>query len=197
MGANPMGGDGWTFFRAFLRSPQVVASVIPSSRRLERRVVGAARAAQAQVVVELGPGTGGITRALLAAMPRGSRLLAIERTAEFVERLRGVEDERIEVINTCASTIREELQERGIRNADAIVSGIPFSTLPEDLARTIGVSIADALAPGGRFVAYQVVAAVAGYANPLLGAPTVEFELFNVPPTRVFTWQKQAADSNA
>lgn len=188
-----MNGDGWTFFRAFLRSPQVVASVIPSSQRLERRVVSAACAARAQVLVELGPGTGGISRALLAAMQRESRLLAIERTAEFVDRLRGMDDKRFDVVNGCASAILELLRERGMRQADAIVSGIPFSTLPGDLARTIVDSVADALAPGGRFVAYQVVAAVTEYANPALGTPAVEFELFNVPPTRVFIWQKRCA----
>lgn len=192
-----MGGDGWTFFRAFLRAPQVVASVIPSSRRLERRVVRAAGAADAQVIVELGPGTGGITRALLAAMPAEARLLSIERTAEFVTRLQGLDDSRFEVVNDCASTILDKLHERGLQGADAIVSGIPFSTLPVNLARAIANAVAAALAPGGCFVAYQVVATVTEHANPLLGRPTVDLELCNVPPTRVFTWHKREPGRDA
>jgi phospholipid N-methyltransferase len=130
-------------------------------------------------------------------MPPDARLLAIERTAEFVERLRGLDDDRFEVVNGCASTIREKLRERGLQGADAVVSGIPFSTLPEHLAGTIVSSVADSLAPGGRFVACQVVATVTRYMNPLLGTPAVGFELLNMPPTRVFTWQKRTASRDA
>lgn len=185
--------DRWTFFRAFLRSPRVVASVIPSSPVLEKRVVEAAQVRDAKVVVELGPGTGGMTRALLAAMPKDARLIAFERTSEFVRRLSTIDDDRLEVIEGCASTVAAALRERGLSGADAIVSGIPFSTLPADLAQTIASAVADALSPGARFVAYQVVARVADYMNPLLGRSQTAIELLNIPPTRVFTWQKHNA----
>ena len=63
------------FLRGFLRDPAGVGSVIPSSRFMERRIVRMADAAHARVIVELGPGPGGTTRALLDAMPADSRLL--------------------------------------------------------------------------------------------------------------------------
>ena len=66
-----MGSQSWTFFQAFLKSPRVVASMIPSSPFLERRLVEAGRLATAATVVELGSGTGGTTRAMLEAL--GSR----------------------------------------------------------------------------------------------------------------------------
>jgi phospholipid N-methyltransferase len=57
-------GNGYlAFFRGFLRHPSLIGSVIPSSRFLERRVVEVAGIAHSRSVVELGPGTGGITRA--------------------------------------------------------------------------------------------------------------------------------------
>ena len=56
------------FLRGFIQRPTEVGSIIPSSRFLERRVVRIAEVASAHVVVELGPGTGGTTRALLRAM---------------------------------------------------------------------------------------------------------------------------------
>ncbi len=161
-----------------------------SSSFTERRVVAAAAAATAGVVVELGAGTGGITRSLLQAMTPQARLLVIERTGDFIANLERIDDRRIDVVHGCASSIVAELQRRGYRAADAVVSGIPFSTLPQALATEIMSAIHDALGPGGRFVAYQFTDRVANYARPLLGRPAVEHELRNVPPLRVFTWRK-------
>ncbi len=180
----------WTFFRAFLKSPRAVASVISSSSFTERRVVAAAGAATANFIVELGGGTGGITRSLLAAMAPQARLLVIERTADFIEDLEKIGDRRLDVVHGCASSIGVELRRRGCTAADAVVSGIPFSTMPGALAAEIMAAVHDALAPGGRFVAYQFTDRVADYARPRFGAPVVEHELRNVPPLRVFTWRK-------
>lgn len=187
-----MPNDNWTFFQAFLRSPQVVASVIPSSSFVERRVVRAADAAQAGVVVELGGGTGGITRALLQAIGESSRLLVIERTARFVDTLQRIDDNRLEVVHGCASSIAAVLERRGYPAADTVISGIPFSTMPKALAKEIVTAVHEALAPGGRFVAYQFMDHVAGYARPVMGEPKIEHEICNVPPLRVFTWQKRS-----
>lgn len=185
-----MSSASWKFFQAFLRSPRVVGSLVPSSPFLEQRLVRSAELNRAQVAVELGSGTGGTTRALLAALPRDGRLLAIERTEQLAEVLHGVDDERLSVINGCASSICAELERRGLGAADAVISGIPFSTLPPELAEDIVRQIHRALRPGGRFVAYQVTQRVADYARPVFGEPHLEHELRNVPPLRVFTWRK-------
>lgn len=192
-----MDNDNWTFLRAFLKSPRVVGSVIPSSSFLERRIVTAAEPENADVLVELGVGTGDTTRSLLKAMPPQARLLAIERTAEFVEMLQQITDPRLDLVHGCASSITAELTQRGYLKADAVVSGIPFSTLPKPLAAEIVKAIYNALAPGGRFVAYQFTDRVADYMRPVMGAPEVEHELRNVPPVRVFTWRKEGAADTA
>jgi len=185
------GNENWTFFQAFLKSPRVVASVIPSSSFLKRRVVTAAAPATASVVVELGAGTGGTTRSLLKAMGPQTRLLAIERTADFIENLQRINDNRLDVVYGCASSIGAELKRRGYPAADAVISGIPFSTLPKALAAEIVTAVHEALGPGGRFVAYQFSDRVADYAQPVMGMPQIEHELYNVPPLRVFTWRKE------
>ena len=97
------------FARAFLEAPRVVASVIPSARLLERRIVRAAGIADARVVVEFGGGTGGTTRALLRALPAHGRLIVIERTDAFIAGLRAIADPRLEVVHGCASTVAAEL----------------------------------------------------------------------------------------
>jgi phospholipid N-methyltransferase len=187
--------ENWKFFQAFLKSPRVVASVIPSSPVAVRRAVRAIDPAQARVVVELGAGTGCMTRALLDALPTSSRLIVIERTAEFIPTLTAIRDERLEVVHGCASNIGAEVRRLGYEAADAVISGIPFSTLPQALASRIAAEIHAVLAPGGRFVAYQFNKRVADYARPLMGLPEVEFVFRNVPPVRLFTWRKANLDA--
>ena len=193
-GAAPAGlGDRLAFLMGFVRDPAGVGSVVPSSARLERRLVRNARIAEARTVVELGPGTGGTTRAFLKAMGPQARLMAIELDPVFHARIAAtVRDPRLFAECGSAERIADLLAARRLPAPDAIVSGIPFSTMPQDVGERIAAAVADVLAPGGRFVAYQVRPRVAEFTTPHLGAPKFEWEPWNVPPMRVFTWVKPA-----
>lgn len=180
------------FFRGFLRRPKEVGSIIPSSRFLERRIVGAARIREARTLVELGPGTGGTTRALLRAMSPEATLVAIEINARFVRLLRGtLDDPRLHVVEGSAADVGKALADLGLPPADVILSGIPFSTMPMELGASIVRAAHDALAPGGLFVAYQVRDRVEVLANRVFGPAAVQMELLNVPPMRVYRWHKR------
>jgi phospholipid N-methyltransferase len=179
------------FLQGFLRRPQQVASVVPSSRFLERRLVSLADVRSAQLVVELGPGTGGTTRALLAALPAGATLLCIELDPDFAALLKDETDPRLIVHHGSAEHLEEILATHGLRAPDAVISGIPFSIIPPSVGTRIIESIRRALAPGGCFLAYQVRGAVAELAKPVLGEPDTTLELRNIPPVRVFRWHAQ------
>ncbi len=181
------------FLRGFLASPKEVGSVIPSSRFLERRIVRSARLAQARVAVELGPGTGGTTRALLRHMDPNAVLLAVEINPSFVELLGlSIRDSRLIVHQGSATEILEALRLHGLERPDVILSGIPFSTMRRELALSILRSVHDSLAPGGRFVAYQFRDRVEILGREMFGRARVQTELLNVPPMRVYSWQKQS-----
>lgn len=181
------------FFLGFIRNPDLVGSVIPSSRFLERRIIETGDVAHAKVVVELGPGTGGTTRAILEALPPEGRLLAIEIDPKFADRLRHDADPRLLVYTGSAADIQKALDAHGLAGADVVFSGIPFSTMPRELGLSILEAVWASLAPGGRFVAYQFRDRVAVLGRKLFGRPEVEMEVLNIPPTRVFHWRKPAA----
>jgi phospholipid N-methyltransferase len=188
------GSDRLAFLGGFLRNPALVGSVIPSSPQLEDRLVRLAGVAQARTVVELGPGTGGTTRAFLRAGRDDLRVLAIELSTDFHARLeRTLRDPRLVVQWGSAEHIGEFLAAHGLPAPDAVISGIPFSTMPAAVGDRIARAVADALAPGGRFVAYQVRGHVARFTTPYLGTPLREWELVNIPPMQVFRWDKPAA----
>jgi len=181
------------FFRGFLERPFEVASIIPSSRFVEQRVVKLAAVQSATTIVELGPGTGGTTRAILRAMPREARLLGVEINPGFQALLARIDDPRFAVHMGSAAELRDALAARGLPAPQAIISGIPFSTMDRALACDIADTVAAVLAPGGRFVAYQFSDEVHRFCRPHLGPARVEVELLNIPPLRVFQWQKGGA----
>ncbi len=187
-GRGRRGGRVVEFFRGFLRSPDQVGSVVPSSRFLEQRLVRAAGVSQARCVVELGPGVGGTTRALLEAMPADARLLTIELDSKFAELLDEMGDPRLVSHTGSAADLGEILALHGLQAPDAIVSGIPFSTMPREVGNAVLEAVRDQLRPGGVFVAYQFRGHVGRMGREILGPPEVEFEPLNVPPMRFFRW---------
>jgi phosphatidylethanolamine/phosphatidyl-N-methylethanolamine N-methyltransferase len=181
------------FFQGFLTRPKEVGSIIPSSRFLERRVVRVADIRGARTIVELGPGTGGTTRAVLKAMAPQAHLLAIEINARFARLLGRIPDRRLRVHEGSAAEIAEALSVHGLPPADAILSGIPFSTMPRELGLDILRSVHDSLAPGGVFVAYQVRDRVEDLGRCVFGDAQVQTVMLNVPPMRIYRWRKSAA----
>jgi phospholipid N-methyltransferase len=186
-----------TFLQGFIERPREVGSILPSSRFLERRLVELSGAERARCVVELGPGTGGTTRALLAAMPRGATLLAVEANPRFAEMLERQPPEGLIVHRGRAEQLPEILAKRGLAAPQAVISGIPFSTMTDATARAIVRRVWEALAPGGRFLAYQIRGRVQEVARPVFGPGDMEIELLNLPPVRIYRWTKSTGRSAA
>lgn len=189
--------DRVVFLQQFLKHPRQVGSIIPSSRYMERRVVALADIANARTIVELGTGTGGITRAILRAMTPDARLVGIEINPRFQELLTTIEDARLIPHFGSAEQLADILLQHHLPAPDVVVSGIPFSTMDPALGGRILAAIAAALAPGGRFVAYQVSSQVAKLARPVMGEPRRQVEFLNIPPMRLYRWDRERWDRAA
>ncbi len=181
------------FFKEFLRHPLEIGSIIPSSRFLERRIVQTAGVRSARTIVELGPGTGGTTRAILRAMAPEARLLTIEINPNFHALVSSMQDDRLIPHFGSARGLEDILQTYHLSAPEAVISGIPFSTMRNGLGSQIMEGISSALAPGGCFVAYQVSNEVASVCQPFLGSGRMQVELFNIPPVRVYRWEKNGS----
>ncbi len=185
--------DRLTFFWEFLRHPLQIGSVLPSSRFLEQRLLKTAELASARTVVELGAGTGGTTRAILRAMSPEARLLCIEINPHFCRLINCIRDERLIAHSGNACELQELLSTYAFGAADVVISGIPFSTMSHNAGAELLTAISSVLSPRGRFVAYQVSDRVAALCQPILGTGRVDLEFLNIPPMRVFLWQKPGA----
>jgi len=176
------------FLKSFLENPKEVGSIIPSSRFLERRIVKSLELSEARLVIELGPGTGGTTKAVLKRLRPDAKLLSIEINPAFIPILKRIEDPRFIPHHGSATEISKILAAHGLDRPDVIFSGIPFSTMPRDLGSKILESARLALADDGRFVAYQFRDRVHQLGSAVFGRATRETELLNVPPMRVWRW---------
>lgn len=183
--------DQLAFFIAFLKNPLQVGSVIPSSHYLLRRIVDSAAIESATTIVELGPGNGGSTRAILNAAPAHATLLSVEVNPQLHELTCRINDKRLISHQGDARHLRDLLCRYGLGAPDAVVSGIPFSTMSIQSGTQLLEEIFAVLAPGGRFVAYQVTKRVAMLARPLMGEAHMDLELLNIPPMRVYRWEKR------
>lgn len=186
----PQPDNRLAFLSGFLRKPREVGSIIPSSRFMERRIVRTAGIEHAKLIVELGPGTGGTTRALLRAMRPDATLVTIEINPDFSALLEKFGDPRLVVHTGDAGDIRRVLADHDLPEADVVLSGIPFSTMSRQVGTEILHSVHAALRPGGAFVAYQVRDRVETLGREVFGPAQVQTELRNIPPMRVYRWER-------
>jgi phosphatidylethanolamine/phosphatidyl-N-methylethanolamine N-methyltransferase len=180
-------------FHEFLKHPRQIGSVISSSHFLECRIVETAGIDSAKTIVELGPGIGGTTRAILKAMAQHSKLLSIEKNPHLHTLVSRIKDDRLIAHLGDAGGLKKILSNYGLDAPEVLISGIPFSTMSQGSGSQIVETISSVLAPGGRFVAYQVSKRVAFLCRPILGPGRMEVELFNIPPLRVYRWEKNSA----
>jgi phospholipid N-methyltransferase len=182
---------GWDEFRLFatmfLRHPLMLGSAFPSSRYLVDHLLSKMDFRRAQVVVEYGPGVGTFTRQLLARMRQDARLVAVETNAEFVRILRQrLPDPRLMAVHGSAAEMDSILADVGLAEADYIISGIPFTTLPDGVREQILAASRDILSDDGAFLAYQYTRAALPYLRSVFSRIICEFEPRNILPAQLF-----------
>lgn len=145
--------DYWRFFIAFLRRPLAVGAIAPSSARLARAILRHCDLENAETVVELGPGTGAITRVILERLRPETRLLALELDRQHVDLLRERHPE-VTVCRTSAEHLGDLLREHRCAPADCIVSGLPWGNMGSGLQDRIMGEVRATLKPGGHFCGF-------------------------------------------
>jgi phospholipid N-methyltransferase len=180
------------FFKRFLQSPFQVASIIPSSKALVKKVARKMDFNEPRIIAEYGPGEGVHSREIARRMSADSQLLLFELDAAFSRDLQRqfADDPRVHVINGDAAKLPDELRRRGIPDCDYILSGIPFSILPIKKKRALLEKTYEALADGGQFIIYQVTNELRQHATPIFDRAESEYVLQNIPPMFITVFHK-------
>ena len=144
------------FFRQFLKNPRMIGSIIPTSRAAVDRLLEPIDLSSARCVVEYGPGTGVFTRAILARSSPSTQVIAIDPNPNFIRYLsETINDSRLVCVQGSAVDVEAIVADLNYEAVDYVVSGLPFSTLPNGLDTQIMAATQRVLAPSGQFVVYQ------------------------------------------
>ncbi len=145
-----------------------------------------------RVVMEYGPGTGVITRRLLKkAESKESSFILIEKNPDLASHLHEhITDPRVRIFCESAEQAPEILRKCGETHADYILSGIPFSRLPADVAREIVQRTFEILKDDGAFVVYQFLWSARKYLEELFPRIEADFEFWNIPPLFIYEARK-------
>jgi phosphatidylethanolamine/phosphatidyl-N-methylethanolamine N-methyltransferase len=182
--------DEVRFIRSWIERPLTVGAVTPSGKILARTMAHYVDPQSDGPVVELGPGTGPVTEALVEAGVAPSRLVLVEFNPSFCRILRARYPDAT-LVQGDAYSMRRLLETLLLQPAAAVVSGLPLVTKPIKMRLRLIRDAFDLMLPGAPFVQFTY-----SVASPLprgLGGFSVEASRriwMNIPPARVWVYRK-------
>jgi len=182
--------DEVRFLRSWIEKPLHMGAVMPSGRLLARTMAQYVDVDSEDPVVELGPGTGAITKALIDHGVDPERLVLVEYNPGFCALLRD-RYPQAKVVQGDAYTLRDTLWNVLAAPAAAIVSGLPLVTKPMMTRLKLIRDAFAALAPGAPFVQFTYsVAPPIPKSLPGVSTEASERIWMNLPPARVWVYRK-------
>jgi len=182
--------DEVRFLRSWIEKPLHMGAVMPSSKLLARTMAQYVDVNSKGPVIELGPGTGAITNALIEHGVDQKRLVLVEYNPGFCALLRD-RYPQARVVQGDAYALRDSLGEVLEAPASAVVSGLPLVTKPMLTRLKLMRDAFMALAPGAPFVQFTYsVAPPIPKSLPGVSTEASERIWMNLPPARIWVYRK-------
>lgn len=182
--------DELKFFKGWIDKPKAVGSIIPTSSVTAKRMASIINVKSGLPALEVGPGTGVITKAILKHGVKPENLFAVEYAHDFVLHLRR-NYPGVNVIEGDAFDLDATLGDKAGLKFDSVVSGVPLLNFPVAARVAYVESLLDRI-PDGR----PIVQLTYGPKSPIppgLGDYTVErfdFIIRNIPPTTLWIYRR-------
>lgn len=186
-------GAWGVFFRGFLEHPVMVGSIIPSSRYTIRAMLAPVDWDQCRLFVEYGPGVGTFCQPVLDRLRRDGTLIVIDTNPLFIDYLRRtISDSRFIAVHGSAEDVEAIVRAHGHEQADYVLSGLPFSTLPDGVGLRIAAATHRVIRPGGAFLTYQFSKVARDLTAQFFDRVDDGFEWLNILPCRLaWGWKKK------
>ncbi len=170
------------FFIESLKHWKTIGAFAACSSAVARKMTKPIDFSRASLLVELGGGTGAITREILSCMRPDARLIVFEINASFAETLRRIGDPRLVVVNDSATELGSYLREQGIRKVDHVISTLPLGTMSRVVRARILTEVLAVLDPDGRYVQIQYSLLSRQQIKEAFPRVQLDFTPFNFPP---------------
>ena len=181
------------FFKGWIDKPRAVGSIVPTSSVTARRMASVIDTKSGLPVLELGPGTGVITKAILEAGVKPEDLWSVEYSEDFVLHLR-TRYPGVNIVHGDAFDLDATLGERSGLIFDSIISGVPLLNFPVQQRIDYIENLLDRI-PAGRPIV-QLTYGPLSPVPPARGNYTVEhfdFIVRNIPPTQLWIYRRGKA----
>lgn len=180
-------GPWGVFVQGFIEHPVMVGSIIPSSRFTIQKMLAPVNWPECKLFVEYGPGVGTFCRPVLERLPRDGTLIVIDTNPLYIDYLKAtIADSRFIPVLGSAADVEQIVRAHGHDHADYVLSGLPFSTLPDGVGPAIAAATHRVLRPGGAFLVYQFSAKARDFMARHFHRIDQGFELLNVLPCKLF-----------
>lgn len=180
-------GPWGLFFKGFVKHPRMVGAIAPSSHWVVEAMLDKVDWANCDLFVEYGPGVGTFCQTVLDRLNPDARLLVIDLNPDFINYLSNeFRDNRFIPVHGSAANVGQIIKDAGFDHADYVLSGLPFSTLPNNLGPVIAEETAKAIRTGGAFLVYQYRARARDFMAPHFPTIDQSFEWRNLPPCHLF-----------
>lgn len=181
------------FLLEYIKHPSKIGAVASSSRYLARKMVESVRFHECGCIVEYGPGTGVFTEQIVLRKKEDTVLLVIEQNEQFYEILkeRYSNKENVYVIHGDAADLLHYMNRHEIPQADYIISGLPFTSLPPHVSKKIFHATKKAIGSRGRFITFQYTLLKKKIFQHWFHIEHMSFELKNLPPAFVITMKNR------
>lgn len=176
------------FFKKFVHNPKYVGSIIPSSRFLANRMVTSAKWETAESIVEIGSGTGAITRVIAERVRPESIVILFEKENEMGEKLQQDFPQFIRESN--ALSLVSQLKKYNIQEVDYIFSGLPFYNFSPVMRLQLIQQCKEALKPGGKLIAFQYSLQMKKLLSEHFEIESISVVPLNFPPAFVYVCRR-------
>lgn len=171
-----------SFIAAWAKSPLKIGAILPSSRALANAMAQtAAIHADGRIVVELGAGTGVVTKALVDAGITSNNLIIVEREALLLEILKQ-QFPKLSVVGHDAQYLDGLLLERNIDEVGVVVSSLPLLSMPRMIREKIESQMVNAIGKEGNIVQFTY-----GSGSPIPKTRWAKYHIYGQRVTRVLT----------
>ena len=180
--------DEVRFLRNWAGNPLRVGAVAPSSQELCRLMAQYVEDDRPGIIVELGPGTGTVTQAMLDRGIDPSRLVLIEYSPDFCELLR-TRFPGVKIVNGNAYALADVMRELGDPPVASVISGLPLVSKPLPQRQALLREAFNRMAPGAPFIqfSYMLMPPVNGLVGITISS--TRWVLANLPPARVWLYR--------
>jgi phospholipid N-methyltransferase len=150
------------FWREFRQNFRTTGAILPSGRPLARALARFVRDDRPNLrVLEVGPGTGAVTREIVGALPPDATLELVEANREFVDWLERLHrnDPLLAVLGDRLTIFNCRVQDLpGVAQYDVIISGLPLNNFEPEVVGSIFAALRRRLAPGGTLSFFEYIA---------------------------------------